>query len=480
MRALLPLFLAALALAQSSDPESIVPTPQAPFNQPEATARPLLARAIRDHMGKAPGTFPAHPAAASFPGAVTSPERVAREVAYDPDRIHRWDAAAGNAPNLATGPESWQDTGLYAAPGEVVVIDVPSLPAGRQLKAVIGCHRDNLLRLDKWNRFPVIHRSFDLRQGRNEVANAFGGLIFIQVLGDPKAKATAAEPLRFSNAVAAPTYRLGVDTPESWARSLASPAPWASLVGRRVVLHVQTEAARKVADPRELMEYWDRILEIQDDFIGLDRRAPERVVPDIQISAGWMHSGYPFMCHLRPSQSHMLDLARLRREGDWGFFHELGHNHQRRDWTFDGQVEVTVNWFSLICMEQLVGMPLGQGHPSMRDLDGLLRARFAAQPNLGPFEQLAPFVALARQHGWEPLRLTLRSYKDAPSEAAGARDAAAQQDLFVRRYGGFAKADIADLFAAMGYAVSDATRAELAKFPRVTVPHAPGPAPAAR
>lgn len=478
MRPLLPLLLAALAVGQSTDPVAIVPTPKAPFVQPEATARPLLARAIREYKEQRPGTFGAHPAAATFPGPVTSPERVTREVAYDPNRIHRWDASAGNAPNLATGPESWQDTGLYAAPGEVVVIEVPAIPEGRQLKVVVGCHRDNLLRLEKWSRFPVITRTFELRPGRNEVANAFGGLLFLQVVGDPKAKSAPAAPVRFANAVAAPTYRLGTDTPETWAGALAAPAPWATLVGRRAILHVQTEAARKVTDPKALLEYWDRILEVQDDLVGLERLAPERVVPDIQISAGWMHSGYPFMCHLRPSQGHMLDLARLRREGDWGFFHELGHNHQRRDWTFAGQVEVTVNWFSLICMEQLVGKPLGEGHPSMRDLDGLLRARFGAQPNLGPFEQLAPFVALARQHGWEPLRRTLRSYKEAPSAAAGAGDAAAQQDLFVRRYGSFAQADVADLFAAMGYAVTDATRAELARFPRVTVPHAPAPAAA--
>ena len=478
MRSLIPLLLAALVSAQSHDPEAIVPTPKAPFVQPEATARPLLARAIRDYMERAPGTFGAHPAAASFPGAVTASERVTREVGYDPNRIHRWDASAGNAPNLATGPESWQDTGLYAAPGETVVIEVPAPPAGRKLKAIIGCHRDNLLRLDTWKRFPVVTRSFDLRPGRNEVANAFGGLIFLQVLGDPGVAVDAAAPLTVANAVAAPVYRLGADTPETWASSLAAPAPWATLVGKRAVLHVESSAARKVADPGPLLEYWDRVLEVQDDFVGLGRLAPERVVPDIQISAGWMHSGYPFMCHLRPSQGHMLDLARLRREGDWGFFHELGHNHQRRDWTFAGQVEVTVNWFSLICMEQLVGKPLGQGHPSLRDLDGLLRARFGSPPNLGPFEQLAPFVALARAHGWEPLRRTLRSYKDESSERAGARDAAAQQDLFVRRYGTFAQADVADLFAAMGYAVSDATRSELARFPRATVPHAPEPAAA--
>lgn len=480
MRAFLTLLLSTTALvAQSVEVESLTPTPKTPYQQPEAAARPVLHRAIREFKEKAPGTFGAHPAAATFPGSVTGSERVQRDVTFDINRIHRWDVSLGNAPNLATGPESWQDTGLYAAPGEVVQVTVPQLPEGREIRIVIGCHRDNLLRLDQWKRFPVITRSFTLKVGENSVANAFGGTLFIQVLGDPKKVAAAAPALRFSNAVAAPYYQLGVDTAATWAKSLENPAPWTTLAGRRVVLHVETSAARELKDPEALLIYWDKVLAVQDDFIALERLGPERIVPDIQISAGWMHSGYPFMCHLKPSQGHMLNLERLKREGDWGFFHELGHNHQRRDWTFNNQVEVTVNWFSLICMEQVVGLPRSKGHGSIANLDALLRARFADQPNMGPFEQLAPFIALALQHGWEPLRETLRSYKSQSSEAAGAKDAKAQQDLFVKRYGNFAQANVADLFNAMGYAVSEATRLELAKFPKVTVPHATRTEPSA-
>ncbi|MBU3748675.1 MAG: hypothetical protein FGM36_15545, partial [Burkholderiaceae bacterium] len=150
---------------------------------------------------------------------------------------------------LATGPESWQDTGLYAAPGEVVVVDVPSIPAGRQLKVVVGCHRDNLLRLEKWSRFPVITRTFELKPGRNEVANAFGGLIFLQVLGDPKAKSAPAAPVRFANAVAAPLYRLGTDTPETWARALFDQLTATGSATRPVVLpYVQVATGGLVAE----------------------------------------------------------------------------------------------------------------------------------------------------------------------------------------------------------------------------------------
>jgi hypothetical protein len=466
MRHILALLLIAASASAQPVPESIAFSEGKPFVQPEQAERSLLHTAVRSYMGRAPGTFGAHPSAAFFPGAVTSPERVTRKVSYNPNRIHRWDTKAGNAPNLATGPESWQDTGLYASPGEIVHVTAASLPAGRVVRIIIGCHKDNLLRLDKWLRFPVITRSFELRAGENAVANAFGGTIFIQVTGDPAESSSNSAELTFANAVAAPMFTLGKDNAESWAKSLANPAPWAVIAGKHVVLHVQSSVAAQVKDPVALMTWWDRVLVAQADLVALDRLAPERIVPDIQISAGWMHSGYPFMCHLKPSQGHMVDLTRLSTKGDWGFFHELGHNHQRRDWTFPGQVEVTVNFFSLLCMEKVVGLPAGQGHGSIKNLDALLQKRLATPPDMGPFEQLAPFMALIQAHTWEPLRLTLRSYKDTPSAAAGAKDLPSQQNLFVVRYGQFAKSDVSGFFEQLGYPVTAETKAALAAFPR--------------
>ena len=37
----------------------------------------------------------------------------------------------------------------------------------------------------------------------------------------------------------------------------------------------------------------------------------------------------------------------------WGMFHEIGHNVQRKDWTFEGYTECTVNIFSMFQMEFL-------------------------------------------------------------------------------------------------------------------------------
>lgn len=89
------------------------------------------------------------------------------------------------------------------------------------------------------------------------------------------------------------------------------------------------------------MDLWRKVVSVKDALAGStsERRRPERIVLDTQISVGWMHSGYPIIAHLRDAPI-SVDAEKLRADG-WGFFHELGHNYQSGDWTFEGTGEVT-------------------------------------------------------------------------------------------------------------------------------------------
>ena len=72
-----------------------------------------------------------------------------------------------------------------------------------------------------------------------------------------------------------------------------------------------------------------------------------------------------FMTHL-DAVDEMSQAAKLKA-GSWGLFHELGHNHQQKEWTFEGTGEVTNNLWSLYLMEVIAGKKPGQGHDALND-----------------------------------------------------------------------------------------------------------------
>jgi len=426
----------------------VQPKEKTPFVVPaDPSAKKELVKAIHDYMATPAPEVRAHPSAADFPGVVT----------HNAPRVTRTFRFGGAKPR-------WQSTGLYANAGEVVTVTpLTAPPPGVTVEIRIGCHTDRLFgdKITQWKRFPSLARVFPLASKPTPVANAFGGPIFVVVR--PTTNVTL--NLRFEHVVEAPFFVLGTTSVAQWQTLRNAPAPWGELVGRNMILHFPADQIRAMGDPTPLLEWWDKVVAAQDWLAGWPARtSQERVVPDRQISAGWMHSGYPFMCHLA-SAPKITDLARLREEGDWGFFHELGHNHQSPMWTFPGQTEVTVNFFSLYCMEHMVGKPRGTGHPA---IDGAkfwkcLDRRFADPPSDDPFDQLSAFIVLLHQFGWEPLRETLASYQTAPVDAK--LPVEAKQAEFVRRYSRNAKANLTGYFKRMGYACPDELDRELSDLP---------------
>ena len=104
----------------------------------------------------------------------------------------------------------------------------------------------------------------------------------------------------------------------------------------------------------------------QDDLsnVAAERRRPERMVSDVAISVGFMHSGYPIMLHL-PEAREMVAVSKDKMPG-WGFHHEIGHNHQKTEWTFDGTGEVTNNIFSVYITEVIDGKKRGENHGAIK------------------------------------------------------------------------------------------------------------------
>ena len=77
-----------------------------------------------------------------------------------------------------------------------------------------------------------------------------------------------------------------------------NPAPWTELVSNNFIMTVPSYEIRELNNPTALMEWWDEALAMEHELYGYEPwPRVERAVFDVQISAGWMHSGYPFMAH---------------------------------------------------------------------------------------------------------------------------------------------------------------------------------------
>ena len=320
--------------------QNLTPTPDKPLTESQALQRVLLALQLSKIESQPPRDVKAHPSSSAFPGEVpATAQAVSRQVVID------------------TAVPNWHSTGLYAPPGHVITVTLP--PGGdcatsAGLRVRIGCHTDELWHHDQWRRVPRISGSWPIDAERVEVASAFGGLIYIEVPNRTKASTLA---LTVSGGVEAPVFILGETSNEDWtARVRDLPGPWAELACDRVILTIPSEVARKINDPKAIMEHWARVLDAAADLAGIphERPCPQRYVADTQISAGYMHSGYPIMTHL-DAATFMTDLKGLVDSG-WGPYHELGHNHQDGMWTFDGTGEVTCNVFTLYVLENVCGV----------------------------------------------------------------------------------------------------------------------------
>ena len=428
-----------------------VPGPDQPLKLDQPLARLALTLQMEEIKQAPTDQVTAHPAAALFPGAVPAEApRVTRTISVD------------------TAVPAWHSTGLYAAPGEVVTVTIPEAAAGQGLQVHIGCHTDSLWGLDTWKRCPEIVRWFGLTQPVTRAANAFGGLVYIDVPNDCTLGEVAVE---ISGAVEAPYFVLGQTDPEQWRSLRNAPAPWAELQGSSVILTVPSSTIRTLDDPVKLAQFWSHIGDSCHELLArpLPRSRPERYVADVQISAGYMHSGYPIMTHLDGADL-AVDLAKLRTQGSWGHFHEIGHNHQSGDWTFGGTGEVTVNLFSLYLIDRCCGLT-DVGHPAINPEDREKRTRehlAAGAPfekwQADPFLALYMYMQLQEAFGWETYKRVFAEYNALP-DAERPKTDDEKRDQWMVRFSRAVGRNLGPFFEAWGVPTSQAARDSIASLP---------------
>ena len=445
--------------------QQLVPTEKNPIRGDDLLARLLVSIQTERYLrGQTTGETdaneaPALKAAEDFPGA--------------PDK---------SAPRLnnvlvkiKSATPDWNSTGLYAAPGETITVTIANdilakLP--KPLGVRIGAHRDTLWHLGKWTRYPEICLEKKLSTSVTTISNPFGGPVYITVPRGLGSVGLGQIDVTISGAVAAPYFIKDVTSLEEWKTNREAPGPWAELQGRNIILTVPSRVVRNLDNPQRLMEVWDRVLDLEAELNSgpYVRERPERICCDRQISAGYMHSGYPVMTWMDVEKA-IVDAEKLASEGNWGFYHEFGHNHQSPNWTFQGTTEVTCNYFSLYVMEKLNGKRAEEARGELtkeqrlKDLkkyldDGANFETWKAKP----FLALNMTVQIRNEFGWEPIWRAINEYTKASADELPKSDLEKRDQWMVRLSRNCGR-NLAPFFEKWGVPTSQEARDSLADLP---------------
>jgi len=377
------------------------PTLENVIKKNEVRDRLFVTNFTADWKNKMPEDVAPAPGSEVFPGTVANQEQF-----YVEETIR-----------LDSSVDGWQSTGLYLCPGDAMNIEVVrGLPTGWRIR--IGCHKDTLWHKDAWQRWPEITYETDLHN-QGSIATPWGGLIYF-IAG----KQSNPIDVKIESVVEAPFF--DIQNINEWSKERLKPAPWAEIKGKHMILTVPSISVRELDNPEEVANFWDEMCVVHCELAAVPMHArPERFVADQQISAGYMHSGYPIMTWLDVATpvngklARVLDVDDLKKRGSWGHFHEVGHNRQRSWWTFSGTGEVTCNLFSLRAGEVLCGIEPWENSW----LKNQMRSAKKYLDNGSNFEEwkkkpgvaLMTYAMLQKQFGWEPFTRVFAEYESMPS-----------------------------------------------------------------
>ena len=223
-----------------------------------------------------------------------------------------------------------QSTGLYAAPGEYITIEVPAGTQGLQWQIGLGYE---LLPGQLQVRYKNIVRRGLLHSGRNRVMNHFGGFIYLGYKPDmvPAGDITVS----ISGAVPSYDFILGETKPLDWLETMQLRSqlyrnpienedsmaflPWVELRSDKIILTCGVKELEYCPNPEDLLNAFEPLVDSYYAFNGLDNtnQMPMRIYTDIQMPDAEQTPLFAAMNVLRYGRYPMV--RRRREEMDqWG------------------------------------------------------------------------------------------------------------------------------------------------------------------
>lgn len=421
-----------------------------------------------------------------FPGLVDQKEPRVQNAKFTID-MNFTNQTAQNL-RISVAPEPQYSTGYYAAPGELIKIEVPQGIEG--LTVQIGGHTDNLGGKYPLLRDPVIYMRQRLYGGINYIRNLYGGTIYIR----PNRAYVVPVEFRITNACVSPDFVLGQMTDAEWVEKVkASHVPWLEMRAERVAFLIPRDrvigtftSSEPMINPTAVMTKWNEVFEKDyNGWMGLSDNAEDekdlspqgqwRGVLDIQLTAGYGHSGFPFVGlndneWFRGMTSYD---AITSNRGMWGAYHEFGHNCQQGSvWSWSTLGETTNNLFNFKVANR-IGADYKALHPGVTS--GFPQAivyasavgttkNFDVDAAMNdPFKRMTPFIQICELFGYEAVTHLYREARHAPR--LNPSDIT-KHNWVLEKLSDYTKTDLSPFFDAWGINYSDAVAINIsAKYP---------------
>ncbi|WP_145560203.1 M60 family metallopeptidase [Yersinia mollaretii] len=241
-----------------------------------------------------------------------------------------------------------------------------------------------------------------LQEGINEIEVANTGPLYFAATNQPGSSEITVNLLTGGKPM--PRFILGVNTVEEWQQQLAqfSDAPFAELVGKRMILTMPIKNMRKQAtDPEGVLILWDRIVDLAEEQFGLsaERAFPHRATPfqyqfvsKPDSTPGLMSASNYWLGTNGSDIPEVITTEFLQKA--WGPWHELGHHYQMPAWTFDNDTETTVNLTSLYVQRALGETSRLEAESRWNSVDALMKTDGHNYEDVSPYIRFAMFWQL--------------------------------------------------------------------------------------
>ncbi|XP_036412626.1 TRPM8 channel-associated factor homolog [Colossoma macropomum] len=366
--------------------------------------------------------------------------------------------------------KEWISTGLYLSPGMKTKITVPRTIVGKGWQVQIGCQTDDLNKADKLKRAPVVFVRYPLEKENLQVWNLWGGLIYL--IAPPRSTAHKMEVV-IQTAIKAPYYKSGETSVSDWvAKIRKAPAPWAELEFENLIITLPSEQIRQLDHPDKVAALWDSIMRGVADLAAKPAKfsRKERFVADVQISAGFMHSGYPIMMQTQ-SATDLVNPYVAGKSDLWGHLHELGHNQQCSKWEFPPHtVECTCNLWPVYVHEVVLGVNRANAHGAMAADKRLSRIKKYITEgrrleNWNIWTALETYLQLQEKFGWDAFKKVFAAYRDMNNIP---KDNSGKMNLYAETFSKVVGRNLVSFFKAWGWPIQPSTEEKLSSLPKWT------------